>query len=72
LILGDVVGQRPHVGQIEAPVLHVPELVHLAEAAEDAGAVGLDLAVLLDDPELHGEPEDVGDELHRVLGLQAQ
>ena len=35
--LGDVVGQGPHGSQIQRAVHHVAELVHLAEAAEDAG-----------------------------------
>ena len=35
------------------------------------GAVGAQLAVLADDAELEREPEDVGDELQRLVGLHA-
>jgi hypothetical protein len=49
----------------------VAELLDLAVAGEDAGAVGLELAVLADDAELEREPEDVGDELQGLVGLDA-
>ena len=58
--------------QVERPDVHVAELVHLAVARQDAGAVGLGLAVLRDDAELDREPEHVGDELHRLVALQPQ
>ena len=58
--------------QVERADVHVAELVHLAVARQDAGAVGLGLAVLGHDAELDGEPEHVGDELHRLVGLEPQ
>ena len=47
------------------------ELLDLAVAGEDAGAVGAELAVLVQDAELQREPEDVGDDLQGLVGLDA-
>ena len=69
--MGDVVVDRAHLVEVQRPDLHLAELLDLAVAGEDPGSVGAQLAVLVDDAELDREPEDVGDELHALVGLGA-
>jgi hypothetical protein len=69
LVLGDVVVERAHREEVERPDLHAAELLDLAVRREDPRAVGAQLAVLPDDAELDREPEHVGEELQRGVGL---
>ena len=69
--MGDVVVRRPHLGDVERPVLHAAELIDLTIGGEDPRAVGPQLAVLDDDPELDGEPEHARQERDVVLVAQA-
>jgi hypothetical protein len=67
----DVVVGRAHLDQVEGAVLHLAELVDLPVRGEDAGAVGLQLAVLDDHSELHAEPEHAREEAQVLLVAQA-
>ena len=54
---GDVVGDAGHLGHVEGTDVGAAEGGRLPARGEDPGAVGLGLAALLDQPELHREPE---------------
>src|SRR4051794_26393773 len=56
LVARDVVLGGAHLQEAQRAQLHRAELAELAEAREDPGAVGAQLAVLDDDPELQREP----------------
>ena len=71
LVVGDVVLERAHLEEVERAQVGAAELLDLAVGGEDAGAVGAHLAVLAQDAELDREPEDVGEELQRLVGLDA-
>jgi len=60
LVRGDVVVRRAHLDEVERTVLHPAELVDLAVAGQDPGAVRAQLAVFDDDAELQREPEHAG------------
>jgi hypothetical protein len=69
LVLGDVVLLRRHGEDVERPQIGPAELLDLAVGAEDAGAIGAHVPLLADHAELDREPEDVGQELERLVGL---
>src|SRR5680860_218567 len=71
LVVGDVVLQRAHLHVVDRADLHRAELIDLAVAGQDARAVGAQLALLVEHPELDREPEHVGQELQALLGLTA-
>src|SRR3954451_1142728 len=63
LVGRDVVVGGAHLDQVERAELHTAELLDLAVAREDPGAVRAELAVLDHYAELDREPEDLGKEL---------
>jgi len=58
-----------HLGEVEGPDRRFPEGCELPERRENARAVRLQVAVLLDDSELEGEPEDPREHPQRFVGL---
>ena len=68
---GDVVGDGGHLGHVEGADVGAAERGRLPARGEDPGAVGLGPAALLDQPELHGEPEDPRQQPQAVVGLGA-
>ncbi len=63
LVRSDVVVGDPHLDDVDRAQRHPAELLDLAIAREDPGAVCAELALFLDDDsELEREPEDLGEE----------
>jgi len=71
LVGGDVVVGGAHLADVQRAQAHRAELLDLAVARQDPGAVGAQLAVLDDDAELQREPEDARQEAQALDVAQA-